>query len=1020
MPDVLPVDAVLQDVGRRLADRRPLPESTYRLQFHAGFTFRDATRLVPYLHELGVTHCYASPYLKARPGSRHGYDIQDHSALNPEIGSPDEYEAWVEALHAQGMGQILDVVPNHMGIVGNGNPWWNDVLENGPSSPFADYFDIDWVSYKPTLHQKVLLPVLGGPYGKVLEAGQLRLGYEGGAFAVHYFEHRFPISPDSYGKILGLRLPELEATLGAGSTELTEYQSILTAIAHLPPRSATAPDKVAERQREKEVIKRRLHTLTQASAPVREFVEANVALVDGATSDPGNFDRLDDLLNAQAYRLCYWRVAADEINYRRFFDINELAALSMEKPEVFQAAHALLFRLLREGKVDGLRIDHPDGLFNPKQYLERLQEHFLLETARAVIQTTPEYREVNWAELEAPLTEAIRAFRQAGPESPWWRPLYVVVEKILMRDEPLPADWPVDGTTGYEFLNVVNGLLVDAAHVAPMTRVYERWTHDRTPFRDVLYQKKFLILQVALSGELHMLAYQLDRLAQAHRWSRDFTLNGLRHALRDVIACFPVYRSYITDEGIPPRDPLYVLTAVQRAKRKNPALSASVFDYIYNLLLLRGRETADERERQAVLRFVGKFQQVTSPVMAKGFEDTSFYTYNRLLSLNEVGGNPEQFGTPPAVVHKVLRERQRLWPRALSATATHDTKRGEDVRARLDVLSEWPGPWRAALHRWSKANRRHRIVPDDEDMVIPDRKVEYLFYQTLVGAWPVEPYDADTYREFVTRIQAYMHKAVHEAKEYTSWMNPDARYDDAIHQFVGRVLDEHANHRFLADFRAFQRRVSHYGFFNSLTQTLLKITAPGVPDVYQGTELWDFSLVDPDNRRPVDYERRQELLRSLGLGSEAGADHLRQLARDLVQHLPDGRIKLFVTALGLRCRRDHPNLLTAGEYVPLETRGHRAANVFAFLRRLEGACALVAVPRLLTQLVEPEGLPLGREAWQDTVVLVPAENAVAPFRNVFTAERFTAQDESGQRVLSAADLFADFPVALLLAHGSHP
>jgi (1->4)-alpha-D-glucan 1-alpha-D-glucosylmutase len=1008
MPEAKLIEVLLEKAVQDLLSRRRFPEATYRLQFHAGFTFQDARRLVPYLHDLGITDCYASPYLKARPGSQHGYDIQDHRVLNPEIGSEDDYNAWIEALHSHGMGQIFDMVPNHMGIVGNENIWWNDVLENGPSSPYAGFFDIDWFSYKPTLHEKVLLPVLGDTYDKVLEAGQLNLDYAAGAFTINYFEHRFPVSPCSYGRILSYRLGELEQALGKTAEPFIEYQSILTAIGHLPPSFVTDPVQVAERHREKEVIKRRLAALTEASAPVREFIEQNVAVFNGQAGDPHSFDPLDELLNEQAYRLAFWRVATDEINYRRFFDVNELAALSMENLEVFTATHELVLRLLREGKVNGLRIDHPDGLYNPRQYLQRLQESYALECVRAVAAADPQYRDLPWEEFEGPVLAAIRKAAHQEDDPPWRRPLYVVVEKILGKGEPLPEGWPVYGTTGYEFLNALGGLFVDTDQAQTFTRIYQRFSRNRTPVRDTVYQKKFQILQAALAGELHMLGHQLDRLAQKHRWSRDFTLNSLRHALREIIACFPVYRSYISEDGIPPRDPFYVHTAVIRAKHKNPAISGTLFDFVRDMLLLKYLKTADEPERAEQYRFAGKFQQVTAPVMAKGLEDTAFYVYNRLLSLNEVGGDPEQFGISVTAFHRHNQDRQRLWSWNLSTTSTHDTKRSADIRARLNALSELPRDWLRCLMRWREMNRRHQIALDEEATSVPDPNVEYFIYQTLLGAWPLEPLAPGEYPQFVERIQAYLQKAIHEAKEHTSWINPDRAYDEAVRQFVDRLLDKEDNHEFVEDLRGFARRLSHYGLFNSLSQVLLKIASPGVPDTYQGTELWDFSLVDPDNRRPVDYAKHHELLQQIK--AEASGD-LPEYCRELTRAKEDGRIKLYATYRGLNCRRDNPGLFATGQYVPLETTGVRADNVCAFARVQEGRCAIVAVPRLVTQLVRGvDDMPLGPAVWQDTALELPEALGQRSYRNVFTGEIVGAAER-----LAVAELMANFPVTLLLA-----
>jgi (1->4)-alpha-D-glucan 1-alpha-D-glucosylmutase len=569
-------------------------ESTYRLQFHASFTFRDATAIVPYLSALGITHVYASPYLKARPGSTHGYDVIDHSKLNPELGTAADFDAFLDALKQHGMSHILDIVPNHVGVATNDNAWWNDVLENGPASRYAGYFDITWRgSPRPELHDKVLLPLLGEPYGDVLEKGQFRLAFEDGTFGVYYYERRFPISPRTYAKILSHRAVALEQSLRPENPDLLEYQSIANAARHLPDRSARDEEDVLARWRETEVIKRRLGRLAASSEPIARHIEADVAAFNTGA------DLMDDLLEHQCYRLSYWHVASDEINYRRFFDINDLAALSMERREVFEATHEFVLRLIREGNLAGVRVDHPDGLYDPKQYFERL--------------------------------------REAGVE-------YAVAEKILAVGEPLPAEWPVSGTSGYDALIMINGLFVDRANEAAFTRIYHDFTGDATSYDDLVYRNKLLILDISLASELQMLAYQLDRIAQRGRRTRDFTHNALRHALREVIACFPVYRTYVDHAGVRDADVKVIDGAIERAVARNPKTDRSVFDFIRDVLLLRSPAGTREAQRQ----FAGKFQQVTAPVTAKGIEDTTFYIYNRLVSLNEVGGEPAHFGVTPA------------------------------------------------------------------------------------------------------------------------------------------------------------------------------------------------------------------------------------------------------------------------------------------------------------------------------------------------------------------------------------
>jgi (1->4)-alpha-D-glucan 1-alpha-D-glucosylmutase len=1003
------------------------PESTYRLQFTSKFTFPAARDLVPYLHDLGISDCYASPYLKARPGSLHGYDVVDHSKLNPEVGTEEEYTAWVEQLQRHSMSHILDFVPNHMGIIGNENAWWNDVLENGPCSHYAGFFDIDWHPPKAELNERVLLAVLGDPYGKALEAGQIRLSYDNGSYFVHYFENRFPVAVETTQPLLRHRLETVEESLGKNAAEVMEYQSILTAIAHLPPRNTCEPGKIEERYREKEVIKRRLATLTESSAPVREFVEENVEIFNGTTSDPRSFDLLDNLLNDQSYRLAFWRVATDEINYRRFFDVNDLAAICVEKVPVFEASHAFVLSLVGRRKVGGLRIDHLDGLYDPRHYLERLQRYFVLEECHRVASSRPDFREDGWPQLRQQLTEQLtpsftsngsakdRPTVALGSSKHQIQPLYVVVEKILIPKEPIPDSWITHGTTGYEFLNMVNGLFVESAHEVAMSRLYQRWTGMDPSYREYVYQKKFLILQVSLSSELYLLSQQLDRLSEKNRWSRDFTRTSLRHALRAIIACFPVYRSYISVDDDPvivlPRDRHYIEQAVGQAKRRNPALSSSIFDFIRDILLLRYPTGESEADRGEQRLFVGKFQEVTGAMMAKGVEDTAFYVYNRLVSLNEVGGDPGRFGVQPPVLHHFFEERRRHWPRALSATATHDTKRGEDVRARINILSEIPRQWRKALFTWARSNNRHKT--EFEGTEAPDRNDEYLLYQTLVGAWPTEAMDAQAREVFVERIRQYMAKAVREAKVHSSWINPNQEYDEAVSRFITRILDVKQGARFLNSFVPIQAEISRLGFYNSLAQTLLKIAAPGVPDTYQGTELWDFSLVDPDNRRPVDYElRRRQLTKLKSASANTG-----ELISRLLDNMNDGRIKLYIIERALHCRMESPALFTEGEYLAAAAHGPRADNVFAFVRRHGRSWAVAAVPRLITRLApKPGDRPLDNAVWHDTFISLPGIEPGQSCRNIFTGEVLTTQQRDDQAVLPAAEVFATFPVALLISN----
>jgi (1->4)-alpha-D-glucan 1-alpha-D-glucosylmutase len=953
-----------------------IPSATYRVQFHASFTFEHATAIVEFLHALGISHCYASSYLRAVPGSLHGYDVADPAQLNPEIGNAETYAAWIDALRARGMGHIIDLVPNHMGIARSANPWWQDVLENGPSSRYATVFDIDWHPLKHELANKVLLPILGGAYGEMLERQEMRLEYDAGSFRLRYHEHVLPIAPGTYDRILRLDADHLLDQIGADSDDGVEFLSIITAIGHLPGRDALEPARLAERHREKEVIKRRLAALTARSPRVLAHVQRAVTVFNGTQGDAGSFDHLDDLLAAQAYRAAHWRVAAEEINYRRFFDINELAAIRMEDRAVFDLVHRFVFELLKRGCVDGFRIDHVDGLHDPGDYLHRLQ-------ARA-----RDVRPDLYAED---------------------RPLYVVVEKILGFGEPLP-DWPVQGTSGYDFLAMLNGVFVDRHNEAALNEAYERFTRLRVPFREIAYRGKQLILRVSMASELNVLAYHLNRFSERNRHYRDFTLNSLTQAMREIIACFPVYRTYVNEReaGVSERDRAYVERAVSEAKRRNPNRPPAVYDFVRDLLLKRA-DYIPETERPEHMRLVGKFQQVTSPVTAKGIEDTALYIYNRLLSLNEVGGEPDHFGVAPEALHGWLAQRAAQWPHGLSATSTHDTKRSEDVRARLNVLSELPGAWKQAATRWARANRRARTTVDGQSY--PSRNEEYLLYQTLAGSWPLEPMDAEGERRYLDRITAYMLKAMREAKVFTSWLNPSEPHELAMTRFVEAVLSP-ANMAFRDDFVGFQRRIAAYGIYNSLAQLALKIAAPGVPDFYQGTELWDFSLVDPDNRRPVDYRRRHDLLKELddALAREGRCTVASRLAAGVF----DDRVKLYTTMTMLRFRRERHELFAFGGYEPLAFDGARREHLFGFVRRHADAAALIVVPRLVaTLLPDPDVGPLGNRVWGGTRVLLEGGGLRARYTNVLTGQSVAVHDDEDRAFLLASEIFEHFPVALL-------
>jgi (1->4)-alpha-D-glucan 1-alpha-D-glucosylmutase len=972
-----------------------IPVSTYRLQFNSRFTFADAQALLDYFVELGVTDIYSSPILMARPGSVHGYDVIDHTKINPELGREEEFIHLAHSLRERGMGVLMDVVPNHMCIASPENRWWQDVLENGPGSPYARYFDIDWHPPKEIFANKVLLPTLGDQYGRVLENQEIKLGYRGGAFFAHYYETSLPLAPRSTIHILQPAHAELRKSLGDSHADVLELESIMTAINHLPPQTDSDPAHVRERRREVLVIKRRLTNLVKGSQPVRHAVHQAIIELNGRRNDPRSFDRLEQLLSEQAYRLSYWRVAADEINYRRFFDINELAAVRVEERPVFTAIHEVTLRLLKKGCVTGLRIDHVDGLLDPEKYLRDLQRACaaVLKHARGP------------ADGEG---STGRAFAKNQKE----RPFYIVVEKILGHDELLSTDWPIYGTTGYEFMNLLNGVFVDTQNGQAFHELYRRFTGVSESFGKILYDAKKLILRVAMSSELHVLARRLDRISEQHRWSRDFTLNSLQDALGEVIASFPVYRSYIrrTLTSVSADDRLHIKTAIRAAKRRNPGINASVFDFIESLLLLQDPKGLSEEERNERRNFVMRFQQLTAPVTAKGLEDTAFYRFYPLSSLNEVGGEPAIFGVTLERFHMRNQERAETWPASLSATSTHDTKRGEDVRARINVLSEIPEEWNDSIHLWRELNHGKKAKVAGE--LAPDGNEEYLIYQTLLGAWPPGELDEHQHGEFVSRIQQYMNKALKEAKLHTSWISADEEYEQAVSEFVARILERNEQNQFLREFAPFQKRIARAGLFNSLSQTLLKITAPGVPDFYQGTEVWNLSLVDPDNRRPVDYKRNRELLDSVKAGE---AENPVAFVHELMQAPEDDRLKLYLTRRALRFRQGERDLFARGSYVPLKAIGARARHAVSFARRLEGKEAVIIAGRFFTRLCDIEaGAPLGAAAWRDTVVLLGDEAQIgATYRDALTERKFRAVDYNGTSALILLDVLAHLPVVLL-------
>ncbi len=961
------------------------PIATCRLQLHAGFTFSDAEALLPYLKELGIGDCYLSPIFEARAGSMHGYDVTRHDRLNPELGGEQLFDRLAERLRELGMGLLLDIVPNHMGV-GNDSLWWQDVLENGRASQYADYFDIDWNPLNPAMQDKLLLPILGSQYGEELEAGRIEIILDDGYLRVRYYDHTIPVAPRSIPTIF----PEDELD-DLGVPEF--FRQILRETAHIPPHATTDVSLAAQRRGQLDELRPRLRAAL-LSPQMQPVLQRALARIHGVPGDPRSFDRLHDLLEQQPYRLAYWRVSGEEINYRRFFDINDLVGLRMENPAVFAATHGLIRRLLARGQVTGLRIDHCDGLFNPREYLIHLQ---LLYIASQCAGEDPSPGIKNGIEPE--VTAVLGDHDWAAAPGP----LYVVVEKILEPKESLPFEWPVRGTSGYDFVFSGNQLFIRAENERRFTDFYRAVTGFSADPETVMYQSRLSVMRTSLSSEVYVLANLLSRLATANRRARDFTDDLLEIAIRETIACFPVYRTYIDGRGrFTDRDRAFIHQAISRAKLRNREMDASVFDFLEDTLLLHGK--VGDQIDSAELYFALKFQQLTGPVMAKGVEDTSFYVYNRFISSNDVGSAMDAFGISVDDFHHSNAERLRSAPDAILATSTHDTKRSGAVRNRLNVLSEMTWIWPSCVRRWVRMNAKHKRTLED-GRVAPDSNEEYFIYQTLAGAWPWAMDSLADREAFLDRMQQYMTKALSEAKVNLSWTAPSPVYVDAVHAFLRGILmpdGKGRESRFVQTLQDLLQPLSLFGAVNSLAQTVLKIASPGVPDFYQGTELWDLSLVDPDNRRPVDYELRRRLLAELR-GRSAAVGNL-DVCREILDTLSDGRVKLWTIHRALELRNRLPEIFRRGEYVPVEATKQQE-HVVAFVR---GRDILAVVPRFAWTLMGGRvRLPLD-DAWGDAELLLPAMSGTR-FRNVFTGEALVVTSESR---LALSAVFADFPVAL--------
>ena len=920
-----------------------IPRATYRLQFGKNFGFADAANLAPYLAQLGISHIYASPYLRARPGSAHGYDIIDHNALNPELGDSAAFEKMLDAFRNNGLKQILDYVPNHMGVGGADNPLWLDVLEFGQESRFAKWFDIDWNPHSGYLDGKVLVPFLGKQYGLILQEGQIELRFDAtaGEFSVWlYGSHKLPVAPQTYGRILD------------GDNE--ELAKLALKFDSLPSQAPALWERV-------EQLKKELADLAHSNDAVARSLERALFRFRGAAGDLQSWRLLDGLIQKQHWRPAYFRVAADDINYRRFFNINELAGIRMELPEVFEHSHRLIFSMLRSGELDGLRIDHVDGLYDPGQYLDRLRQ-------------------------------------TAGPE------FYLVVEKILQRHEELRSGWQVNGTTGYDFCNILTGLFIDPAAQAPFTRFYQEFTGDYDSFPKIARQAKHTILENEMAGELESLTRIAVRLARQDPTTEDFTQNILRRGLKEIVACFPVYRTYVDRDGAKETDERYIRWAVAQARKNEQELDPTVFDFLQSLLLGRAPQLDCRYLQPELLRhFAMRAQQLSGPVMAKGLEDTALYRYNCFVALNEVGSSPEEFGVSPAAFHQYNQQRAKVWPNAMSATSTHDTKRGEDGRARLAALSLIPDEWITRVNAWSRLLRARR--GDVERTGPPDPNDEYLLYQNLVASWPAELksigcLDGSILRDYTERLVQATTKSLREARLRSNWIAPDTAYEEAMLQYLRDALDPAVSAAFLDNFLEFQQCVARLGMHNSIVQLVLKATSPGVPDFYQGSELWNLSLMDPDNRTPVDFDLRHNLLRKM---QREGCATAPACLRQLYEQGSDGRIKLAVTLALLQFRRENDDLFRCGSYEPVTGPEADSSRICAFWRRSEAQHCLT--------IGSLDARRNGRD-WSGATISVGSSAASQHWQDVLTEQRFSVRNGE----LQLTEVFEVLPAAVLVPY----
>ena len=921
-----------------------IPSATYRLQFTPDFGFAEAKKIVGYLAQLGVSDIYASPIFAARSGSQHGYDVVDQNRLNPELGTAEEYEALVSEAQAKGLGWLQDIVPNHMAF-SHQNPYLMDALEHGPDSAYGDTFDIDWTSFHDALKGRAIAPMLGSDYRQCLAGGELQLSYGENGLKVNYYSLQLPIRLSTYGDFFQRSLPGLESESGKRLSEILKQidETVLS-------------EKGLARSQKADGIKQQLWSLFTSDEVVKAAVEKTIAAFNGEAGNADSFSLLDSLLAQQFYQLSHWKVASEMLNYRRFFTVNELICLNAQHPHVFEQTHGLIQRLVKEGKITGLRVDHIDGLYDPLAYLNQLTS----ETDN----------------------------------------VYTVVEKILEADETLPDDWPIQGTSGYEFLICVNRLFCQAESKEAFGQLYEQFAGVEDDYEQLFLDKKRLLAESELVGDIDNLAYFLNGLAE--QMGAASSTESLRLALKEIMIAFPVYRSYVSEEGRSKKDEHYIKEALATVRFYSPEKGAdflTALEFVEKILLLEDVESLSDEVRAQRLHFIMRMQQFTGPLTAKGIEDTLFYVYNRFTGLNEVGGAPGEFALSLADFHAYNQHQQVHWPHNLNASSTHDTKRSEDVRSRLNILSEMPEVWEKQVTAWKEMNASKK---SEGKRSIPTPNDEYFLYQTLVGAYPFNEAELPEFKE---RIQAYVLKAGREAKENTNWTAINEAYEAGYASFIETLLSSEGDNAFFGSLRNFQAQIKQYGIYNSLSQLLVKVASPGIPDFYQGSELWDLSLVDPDNRRPVDYDKRLQLLKAMQ--SEWESDSA-ALVKDVMTNWEDGRVKLFLILRGLTARKELNEVFENGRYLPLEVKGAHADRVIAFARQGEDGCAVAIIPRFLSGLVETGSQPCGSDVWGDTTVVLPAQVSSAKWKNWLT----DAMVSDSERLLVGEVLDA-FPVGLL-------